>query len=255
MNIPTPFPEDGEHLRIEPFKPGKGKPVRAAAARPDGSDGRVGLPDASLEDFLERIGPPAEDTRKPVEFKTLSAFIKEYVPLDYIVDPIIRGGALYTLTAKTGTGKTALMVTTALAVATGRRDLLDLDVATRRVAYLTAENPDDARMRFMIACFLLNVDFAEIADRIVILDRRERPEDIGAALAKLAEPFALVLVDTLAAFFDGTDINAAVEGGDFFAPASPAHAHQRIAGRRRRCASGQERGPEQPRSVRLRRDP
>ena len=154
---------------------------------------------------------------KPVEFKTLAAFAAEYVPLDYTVEPIIRGGSLYTLTAKTGAGKTALMVVKALAIATGRRDLLSLDVAKGRVAYLTAENPDDTRMRFMIACYLLNIDFAEIADRVVILDRREKPEDVAAGLMKLAEqePFALIQLDTLAAFFDGKDINNPVEGGEF----------------------------------------
>ena len=187
MNIPTPFPEDGKHVRIEVFK---------GEAR-------------------ERAHQ--DDRPKPVAFKTLAAFVKEYSPLDHTIEPIVRGGSLYTLTAKTGAGKTALMVVMALAVATGCRDILNLDVITGRVAYLTAENPDDARMRFMIACYLLNIDFAAIADRIVILDRREKPEDICASLAKLAEeePFALVLVDTLAAFFDGKDINSAVEGGEF----------------------------------------
>ena len=51
----------------------------------------------------------------------------------------------------------------------------------------------------------------------MILDRREKPEAVHAALAKLAEqePFALVIVDTLAAFFDGDNINDAVQGGEF----------------------------------------
>jgi hypothetical protein len=147
----------------------------------------------------------------------------EYVPLAYTIEPIIRGGSLYTLTAKTGTGKTALFVIMALAIATGRRDILGLEVEQGRVAYLTAENPDDTRMRFMIACFLLNIEFAQIADRIVILDRRERPEDIVAALTKLAKeaPFAVVLMDTLAAFFDGKDSNDSVEGGEFLRRVRP----------------------------------
>jgi len=171
--------------------------------RPNGEDGE----------------PPVEDHDAPrsLAFKTLAEFVAEYVPLAYTVDPIIRGGSLYTLTARTGHGKTALLVIMALAVATGRRDILNLEVEKGRVAYLTAENPDDARMRFMIACYLLNIDFPEVLERIVILDRRERPEDIAATLTKLAkqEPFAAVLMDTLAAFFDGKDSNDAVEGGEF----------------------------------------
>jgi hypothetical protein len=154
---------------------------------------------------------------RPVAFKTLATFIKEYSPLDYTIEPIVRGGSLYTLTARTGAGKTALMVVMALAIATGRRDVLNLEVVKGRVAYLTAENPDDARMRFMIACYLLSIDPAVVDDRIVILDRRERPEDVCATMTKLAEAerFALILIDTLSAFFDGKDINSAVEGGEF----------------------------------------
>jgi len=163
------------------------------------------------------------DLLKTVSFKTLSQFTAEYVPLAYTVDPIIRGGSLYTLTARTGHGKTGFLVIVALAIATGRRDLLNLDVERGRVAYLTAENPDDARMRFMIACFLLNIDFDEASDHIVILDRREKPEDIVAGIKKLAAraPFAAVLMDTLAAFFDGKDTNDAVEGGDFLRRVRP----------------------------------
>ena len=165
----------------------------------------------------------ADAAPRAVMFKTLAEFVAEYVPLSYTVEPIIRGGSLYTLTARTGTGKTALLVIMALAIATGRSDVLELDVEQGRVAYLTAENPDDARMRFMITCFLLNIDFDAISKRILILDRRERPEDIVAALATLAKraPFAVVLMDTLAAFFDGKDSNDLVEGGEFLRRVRP----------------------------------
>ena len=60
---------------------------------------------------------------RPVSFKTLAQFLKEYEPLDYTVDPIIRRRSLYTLTAKTGHGKTAFMIVMALALETGRQDL------------------------------------------------------------------------------------------------------------------------------------
>lgn len=104
-----------------------------------------------------------------------------------------------------------------LAVATGRRDILNLDVAQGRVAYLACENPDDIRMRLKIAAYLLGVDLDALGDLVMILDRREKPESVCAALATLAEqePFALVITDTLAAFFDGKNINDAVEGGEF----------------------------------------
>jgi hypothetical protein len=160
----------------------------------------------------ERIQPMA-----PLIFKSAAAFAAEYVPLRYTIEPLLRSASLYALTARTGAGKTAFNVVAALAVATGRADILGREVAQGRVAYLACENPDDIRMRFKIAAFLLNADLADIGDAIMILDMRASPEAVHAELARLAEqePFALVIVDTLAAFFDGDDINNAVQGGQF----------------------------------------
>jgi hypothetical protein len=152
-----------------------------------------------------------------VKFKTVAEFCAEYVPLEYAVEGVVRTNSLYCLTAKTGAGKTAFMVVTALAVVTGRSDILGRDVVKGRVAYLAFENPDDVRMRFKIAGYLLRVDIAELDDQLVILDRRNKPEAVDAELLRLAAagPFALILMDTLAAFFDGDDINDAVKGGEF----------------------------------------
>ena len=153
----------------------------------------------------------------PIKFKSIAKFCAEYVPLAYVVEPVVRSGSLYTLTARTGAGKTALNVVLALGVATGRPDIIGREVTRGRVAYLACENPDDIRMRFKIAAYLLNVDLDELLDSVLIVDYRAKPEDIHAELARLAkeEPLTLIIVDTLAAFFDGKNINDAVEGGDF----------------------------------------
>ncbi len=164
------------------------------------------------------IGEPVASARdRRVVFKSAAEFCAEYVPLNYTIEGIMRSASLYALTARTGAGKTAFNVVAALAVATGRADILNREVVCGRVAYLACENPDDIRMRLMIAAYLFNIDIGEIADRIVILDRQEKPEAVHAELARLAkvEPFALVTVDTLAAFFDGDNINDAVQGGQF----------------------------------------
>jgi AAA domain len=139
--------------------------------------------------------------KRAVVFKSASVFCAEYVPLSYTVEPIIRSSALYCLTAPTGAGKTAFKVITALAIATGRADILGREVGRGRVAYLACENPNDIRMRIMIAAYLLNIDIGEVDHRLVILDRREKPEDVHEELSRLArtEPFAFILIDTLAA--------------------------------------------------------
>jgi uncharacterized membrane protein len=153
----------------------------------------------------------------PIIFKSAAAFAAEYVPLRYTIEPIIRSASIYTETARTGAGKTAFNVVAALAVATGRQDVLNREVVKGRVAYLACENPDDIRMRFKIAAYLLGIDLDEIGDRLLILDVRVKPEAVHAELKRLAEqePFALVIIDTLAAFFDGDNINDAVQGGQF----------------------------------------
>jgi hypothetical protein len=168
---------------------------------------------------LERCEPPHFNgaSAPPIKFKTLPIFCREYVPLAYVIEPILRASSLYTLTARTGHGKTAFLVIAALALATGRKDALGLDVPRGRVAVLTFENPDDVRMRFIIAAYALNIVPAKIDASIMVLDARAKPEEAHAELANLAEaePFTLVIVDALAAFFDGDDTNDAKQGGDF----------------------------------------
>jgi hypothetical protein len=151
------------------------------------------------------------------QFRPVNVFCREYTPISYAIEPFVRSGSLYTLTAKTGAGKTALLIAMMLAVATGREDILGRKVARGRVAYIAAENPDDLRMRIMVAAYRLNIDLREVGDRITILDRRVKPENVVESLALLSddEPFALVMIDTLAAFFDGDDMNDNVQGGQF----------------------------------------
>jgi hypothetical protein len=182
------------------------------------AEGRTPLSD----DFLARAVGDAR--RSTLRFKTVSAFCAEYVPLAYVIEGIVRSGSLYTLTAKTGSGKTALAVMAALAVATGRQDILGQEVTQGRVAYLACENSDDIRMRFMIAAKHWGIDLTELDRMIEVLDHREKPEEVCAALNRLAqaEPFTLIIVDTLAAFFDGQDFNDAKQAGDFMRRLRPA---------------------------------
>jgi hypothetical protein len=164
----------------------------------------------------EPPGEPIEDVRSP-EFKSVSAFCAEYQPMSYAIEPFIRSASLYTLTAKTGAGKTALLIIMALAVAAGRGDLIGRVVTKGRVAYVVAENPDGFRMRLMVAAFIFNIDLDKIADDLVILDKRMKPEKIAAKLRKLARegPFSLIIGDTLQALFDGDDLNSNTQTGEF----------------------------------------
>jgi hypothetical protein len=108
-------------------------------------------------------------------------------------------------------------MTAALAVATGRANILGLDVERGRVVYLAIENPDDTVSRFAIAQSFYRIPDAALRDRLFIITAKATPESVFAALEKLARSgeFALVIVDTLAAYFDGTDMNDNVAAGNF----------------------------------------
>jgi hypothetical protein len=176
-----------------------------------------------LDDVEPRFDPNYEPPGEPIEdessaeFKSVSAFCAEYRPISYAIEPFIRSDSLYTLTAKTGAGKTALLIIMALAVAAGRCDLLGRVIAKGRVACVVAENPDGFRMRLMVAAFIFNIDLDKIADDLVILDKRMKPEEIAAKLSKLAKdgPFSLIIGDTLQAPFDGDDLNSNTQTGEF----------------------------------------
>lgn len=169
------------------------------------------------KDEIKRLRSAPFVQAAPASFKTAKKFCDDYTPLSYAVEPFIRSSSLYTLTAKTGSGKTALLIVMALAVAAGRGDILGRDVTKGRVAYVAAENPDDLRMRMKVAAYHLNVDLSMVGEGLMILERRVKPEELVAEMQALAkvQPFALIMIDTLAAFFDGKDMNDNVQGGDF----------------------------------------
>jgi hypothetical protein len=188
------------------------------------------------EAYLARVGavrltsdPTKFDERNPrpvgeavevaeiVDFLSAFEFCRAYEPIAYAVEPFIRSGSLYTLTAKTGAGKTALLIIMALAVVTGRGEIIGREVTKGRVAFVAVENPDDLRMKLMVAAYILNINFAEIAGNLIILDKRVSPEALAAKLRELSADgeFRLITVDTLAAYFDGDDINNNVQAGNF----------------------------------------
>jgi hypothetical protein len=114
-------------------------------------------------------------------FTRFSDFLAAFEPIAYALDGIMRSGSLYTLTARTGTGKTAFNVILALAVVTGEgKRLLGRGVEQGRVLYVALENPDDVRMRFMAACYVLNIDSSLLDGRLEILPHGRKAEDICA---------------------------------------------------------------------------
>ena len=140
-------------------------------------------PDALRTVFDQAVTAPVNgngegrDEPQP-RFRSLKEFCAEYTPIAHIVDGLICSRSLYTLTARTGVGKTAFLVSTALAIATGRSEIINRNIIPGRVVYCTAENPDGLRMRLAVASFHWNVDQATVSRRLIVSDNRIRPEEI-----------------------------------------------------------------------------
>ncbi|HZZ24105.1 MAG TPA: AAA family ATPase [Roseiarcus sp.] len=162
-------------------------------------------------------GDPWNEGQKVLpNFRSLADFCGEFRPISYAVASLMREGSLYTLTGRTGEGKTAFLVILALAIATGLgKKLIGRKVKKGRVAFCTAENPDDLRMRLMIACFVFNIDPAIIDRDMLISDNRVAPEDIVWWIKETDEDFTLIVVDTWQAYFDGRDPNNNAEAVSF----------------------------------------
>lgn len=170
-------------------------------------------------------GQPPDQTAPPIgelvqkkkpNFRSLAEFCAEFRPVSYAVAGLMREGSLYTLTGRTGEGKTALLVKLALAVVTGRgEEMIGRKVKKGRVAFATAENPDDLRMRLMVACFALGIDPESVGRDLLISDNRVAPEDIVDWIRDTGEAFTLIIIDTWQAYFDGKDPNNNAEAVSF----------------------------------------
>jgi hypothetical protein len=144
-----------------------------------------------------------------------SEFVDGFVPPDYLIDGLIQRRFLYSLTAPTGTGKTAIALRIATHVDFGL-PLAGREVNRGRVLFFAGENPDDVRMRWIALLEEMKVEPASSgvcwrAGAFNLSDRelRQRIDSEAATHG----PFALAVLDTNAAFFSGQDENSNAQLG------------------------------------------
>lgn len=142
-------------------------------------------------------------------------FTADFVAPEYIVDGVIQRGRVYTLTAPTGSGKTAVMLYAATSVATGT-DFCEREVEHGDVLFMAGENPDDVRARVIATMEFYQINPANcrlhfIAGTFSIRADMERLRVEAAKLPNLI----LVVIDTFAAYFDGDDENSNAQALDF----------------------------------------
>jgi hypothetical protein len=82
----------------------------------------------------------------PITSKNLilssAEFVAGFIPPDYLLDGILLCGFVYSFTAPTGHGKTAIALSLSVAVALGQ-DFAGRNVTKGRVLYFAGENPTD----------------------------------------------------------------------------------------------------------------
>jgi RecA-family ATPase len=152
---------------------------------------------------------------------SLPEFLAQYKPPDYLIDGLVQRGFFYSLTGRTGVGKTAVAILIAILVAMrwrlpwydgddGRRKLGPHEVERGRVLYITKENPTDVRMRLIGAAAKIGFDRAAL-DFLVVEDIQTIDRNVLRQIKQEVEGFgelALVIVDTSFALFPGDEENS-----------------------------------------------
>lgn len=136
--------------------------------------------------------------------KLISAadFIRGYVAPDFVIDGIVQRGFVYSMTGRTGDGKTALAIY--LSIKEG--------AAGQRIVYLAGENPDDIRARVIMTCEKYTLEPEELSVHFIAgtFDIGKAIETISAQVEAIGGA-DIVFVDTSAAYFQGSDENSNTE--------------------------------------------
>jgi hypothetical protein len=144
--------------------------------------------------------------------KSSSEFIENFVPPDYLIDGLLQRRYLYSITAQTGSGKTAICLLVAAHVALSRP--LGSNATTKgRALYFAGENPDDVRMRWIAMAQQLDIDPAEM--EVYFVAGTQKLTEIASRIAHEMKEreLSLVVIDTSAAFYEGDDENNNVQAG------------------------------------------
>jgi hypothetical protein len=141
-------------------------------------------------------------------------FIEGFIPPDYLIDHVLQHGFVYSLTGAIGAGKTTIALLIAANVALNKM-IGEHGVSEGKVLYFAGENSDDVRMKWIALAATMKVDPASIpvwfipgVFKISQLETAIRQE------VKAVGGLALVVIDTSAAYYEGTDDNQNVQMGE-----------------------------------------
>src|SRR6516162_5968655 len=150
------------------------------------------------------IVPDAPAVTLPIKLALSSAeFVAGFTPPDYLVVGWLQRRFVYSLTAATGDGKTAI----ALLISRGFK-LGKLDFKSGRILYFAGENPDDVRMRWLATTQQFGLAPEDI-DNVYFVPGVFKFTEISERIKQdmAAQELALVIVDTSATYFETDDEN------------------------------------------------
>jgi hypothetical protein len=166
-----------------------------------------------LERLMQEAPQESEAAAHAKLIVSSSEFIAGFVPPDYLIDGLVQRRFCYSLTAPTGSGKTAVALLLSAHVALGR-SIGEYSLEQGRVLYLAGENPDDIRMRWLVMADRMGFDIGKIP--VHFLPGVFKLSEIAGRIQEEVEaigPVSLVVVDTSAAYFEGDQENDNVQMG------------------------------------------
>src|SRR6516162_3522801 len=152
------------------------------------------------------IVPEAPAVTLPIRLALSSAeFVAGFTPPDYLIVGWLQRRFVYSLTAATGDGKTAVALLITLLISQGFK-LGKLDFKCGRVLYFAGENPDDVRMRWMATTQQFGLAPEDI-DNVYFVPGVFKFTEISERIKQemATQELALVVVDTSAAYFETDD--------------------------------------------------
>lgn len=139
-------------------------------------------------------------------------FVAGFTPPDYLIDGLLQRGYLYSFTARTGAGKTAVSLYLAQAVGRGV-PIHGRETVKGPVLFLAGENPSDVRARYIVMADHWGFDPSEAP--VYFIDGVINIERSLEQIRRESVEFALVIVDTAAAYYVGDDGNSNVQQGAY----------------------------------------
>ena len=170
---------------------------------------------AALHDLSQKAPPVAANQNSPSWPGLIASgdFVRGFVPPDYHIDGIVQAGFVYSVTASSGTGKTAILLLITALTALGD-PLGDREVRKGRAIYFAGENPNDVTMRWIAQSHHMGFDAEEIDVYFVpgVFDIKGMFTEVAKGVEALGGA-DLIIVDTSAAYFMGQDENGNVDMG------------------------------------------